>query len=83
MLIKKSLQYDVFPGGQPSRYYPRPTGFDFGDRTSPGFFPCGMIVDKKRSQIFAILSFLKKKRSTFNNYKSRSIFNKILQKTKR
>ena len=38
MLIKKSLQYEVFPGGQPSRYYPRPTGFDFGDRTSPGFF---------------------------------------------
>ena len=44
MLIKKSLQYEVFPGSQPSRYYPRPTGFDFGDRTSPGFFPCGMIV---------------------------------------
>ena len=38
MLIKKSLQYEVFPGGQPSRYYPRPTGFDFGDRTSPVFF---------------------------------------------
>ena len=38
MLITKSLQYEVFPGGQPSRYYPRRTGFDFGDRTSPGFF---------------------------------------------
>ena len=49
MLIKKSLQYEVFPEGQPSRYYPGPTGFDFGDQTSPGFFPCGMIVDKKRS----------------------------------
>ena len=49
MLIKKSLQYEVFPGGQPSRYYPRPTGFDFGDQTSPGFFSCGMIVDKRRS----------------------------------
>ena len=46
---KKRVQHEVFPGGQPSKYYPRPTGFDFGDRTSPGFFPCGMIVDKERS----------------------------------
>ena len=45
----KSLQYEVFPGGQPSRYYPRPTGFNFGDRTSPSFFPCGVIVDNRRS----------------------------------
>ena len=49
MLIKKSLHYEVFPGGQPSRYYPHPTGFDFGDRTSPGFFPSGVIVGKRRS----------------------------------
>ena len=47
MLIKKSLQYEVFPGGQPSRYYPRPTGFDFGDRTSPGFFPCFFFISKR------------------------------------
>ena len=45
----KSLQYEVFPGGQPSRYYPRPTGFNFGDRTSPSFFSCGVIVDMRRS----------------------------------
>ena len=29
---KNSLQHEVFPGGQPSKYYPRPTGFDFGER---------------------------------------------------
>ena len=58
-------------------------GLTSGIERVPGFFPCGMIVDRRRSWIFAILSFPKKKRLTFNNYKSRSIFNKILQKTKR
>ena len=36
---KKSLQHEVFPGGQPSKYYPRPTGFDVGDQTRPSSFP--------------------------------------------
>ena len=33
--------------GQPSKYYPRPTGFDFGHLKGSRFFPCGLIVDKR------------------------------------
>ena len=35
----KSLQHGGFPGGHPARYWRRPTGLDFGDRTRTGTFP--------------------------------------------
>ena len=35
----RSLQHEIFPSGLPSKYYSRPTGFDYGDRTRPGFLP--------------------------------------------
>ena len=34
----ESLQHEVFPGSQPSKYYFRPTGLDFGDQTRTGYF---------------------------------------------
>ena len=68
-----SLQYEVFPGGQPSRYYPRPTGFDFGDRTRPGFFPCGMIV---RQEMFVnICHIVVPKEKTVNLQQLQITFN--------
>ena len=57
MLIKKSLKYEVFPGGQPSRYYPHPTGFDFGDRTSPGFFFFFFSEKAQKSFLFTIKKY--------------------------
>ena len=39
-------------------------------------FSRSMFVDRRRSQIFAILAFPEEKRSSFKNYKSPSIFNK-------
>ena len=32
---KNILQRELSPGGHPSKYSPRLTEFDFGDRTSP------------------------------------------------
>ena len=42
-----------------------------------------LFVDIRRSEIFAILTFPEEKRSSFKNYKSQSVFNKILQQTNR
>ena len=36
---KKCLQHEVFPGGHPSKYYPRPIELNCGDLTRTGAFP--------------------------------------------
>ena len=46
-------------------------------------FPVRMFLDRRRSYIFAILTFPNEKRSSFKNYKSRSIFYQIPQQTNR
>ena len=35
---QKSLQHLGFQGGRPTKYYPGPTRFNFGDRTGTGVF---------------------------------------------
>ena len=36
---KKSVRHRVFLGGLPAKYFPSPTGLNFGDRTRTGVFP--------------------------------------------
>ena len=66
-----SLQYELFPGGQPSRYYPRPTGFNFGDRTSPSFF--SLWCDRRQETFVKSLTYCRSQRkhgqpSTITNH---------------
>ena len=48
--MKQSI-FKLFAGVQPGNYYPRPTGFALGDRTSPSFFPvvCSRPGDVRKS----------------------------------
>ena len=57
-------------------------GYTLGIKRVPPFSRT-MFVDRRRSLIFAILTFPEEIRSSFKNYKSPSIFNKILEQTNR
>ena len=69
----RSLQYELFAGGQPSKYYPRPTGFDFGDQTRPGlllFFskPAGILPKAQRELFYLQLKRVDHSILLFINY---------------